>query len=800
MSFHEPAPPFDKDEELKRLRRLVGELTRERDALLAREGRYKLIFHQSALGILCIDTRSRILDANAKALELFGEDAAGGIDGSLLERMHPDDLAGRPLSVLMAASGDGLAQSLELRLRRSDGSWLPVELTCRPLDPDRGHFQVMMQDISIRQAADKARQDCEASFRALYEGTPIGIFRTTATGCVLALNPAMAKMVGALSPQQAVLQYQDLGRTLYVDPARREAFLARLRQEGAVENFEYEAKLPDGRRAWFSMYARVRSLPPDDDMIIEGFTSDITSRKRAELELEERTALLQAVLDALPTPVFYKGIDGQYLGCNQAWEDFLGLSRETVIGKGVAAIFSPDEAAVFTRMDDRLLASGGCQIYETRITGRNGPRQVICSKACYSDARGRTMGLVGVVTDITSRKEAETAHLRALEAAEAASRAKSAFLATMSHEIRTPLNGILGMLQLLMTTDPSPEQVDYIRTALEAAEALLRILSDVLDISRIESGHMSLVDTPFDLSEVIRPVASSFAHEAASKGLAFVWDIDQDAPDRLRGDPGRLRQILYNLTANAIKYTESGRVGLEVKALPQESEADRVAMHFTVTDTGIGIPGEHLGRIFEAFTQVDPSMTRPYGGAGLGLAIVRGLVDRMGGRIYLCSQEGQGTEIHVTLRFARVPQVEAVRSDRPQPPSLAGVRVLVVEDERVNQITAQAILKKLGCRPDLAVNGREALAALAEADYDCVLMDVQMPVMDGLETTRLLREAAGGARDPKVAVIALTAHAMTGDREAMLAAGMDGYVAKPVEIDELARVMAEVLAAKARTA
>ena len=182
-----------------------------------------------------------------------------------------------------------------------------------------------------------------------------------------------------------------------------------------------------------------------------------------------------------------------------------------------------------------------------------------------------------------------------------------------------------------MTTDPSPEQADYARTALEAAEALLRILSDVLDISRIESGHLTLVEEPFDLSEVIRPVASSFAHEAASKGLSFVWSIAPQTPTRLSGDAGRLRQILYNLTANAIKYTPTGQVRLEIQTREQETDAERVAVHFTVADSGIGIPSEHLNRIFEAFTQVDPSVTRPYGGSGLGLAIVKGLVDRMPG-------------------------------------------------------------------------------------------------------------------------------------------------------------------------
>jgi two-component system sensor histidine kinase EvgS len=797
MPLHDPATPSPDDTDLARLRRLVEERTRERDTLREREARYARFFHQSAMGILCLDARGLVLDANAKALALLGTEATALIGGGLQEWVHPDDLAAWPLEARLAGVDEGLPWCLDLRLRRGDGSWLPVEATCCLLDPANGQYQLMFHDISVLVAAEKAKRDSEAIFRSLLEGAPVGIYRTTSAGRILEINPAMARIVGAASSEEVKAHYADLNRSFWANPGQRQTFLALLRERGYVDNFEYEIKRMDNSSAWLSANARRTELFPDGEFVIEGYTSDITSRKKAELEVEKHMALLRAILDALPTPVFYKGMDGRYQGCNRAWEDFLGLPREAIVGRSVEEVFSSEEAGVFRTMDDRLLADGGCQIYETRITGREGPRQVICSKARYTDAQGRAMGMVGVVTDITSRQEAETSRLRALEAAEAASRAKSAFLATMSHEIRTPLNGILGMLQLLMTTDPSPEQGDYTRTAMQAAVGLLRILSDVLDISRIESGHLPLVDEPFDLSEVIRPVASSFAHEAACKGLAFVWNIAPDTPTRLRGDAGRLRQILYNLTANAIKYTRSGQVRLEVKDLPRESNESQVCLHFTVADTGIGIAAEHLGRIFEAFTQVDPSITRPYGGSGLGLAIVKGLVDRMGGRIHLCSQEDQGTEVHVSLGLKRVDQTGPDRADPVRPSGLAGLRVLVVEDEKINQITAKAILEKLGCRPSLSGNGQEALAALAEADYDCVLMDVQMPVLDGLETTRRIRREHVG-RNPDLPIIALTAHAMAGDREAILAVGMDGYIAKPVDMDDLARVMAEVLAAKGR--
>lgn len=668
MPANETATPIPTEMELVRLRRLVQERTRERDALAERAGRYEAFFHQAALGLLSLDAEGRVLDANANARALLGGEAAALVGQPFRDRLRPEDTAW--LLAVTGAAGEGPAPCREIPLRRADGTWLTAEVTACRHDAVAGRTQLMFHDI--------------------------------------------------------------------------------------------------------------------------------TARKAAELQAADQLILLRVLVDALPTPVFYKGIDGRYLGCNQAFGNFLGKPFRDIVGRTVDEVYGPEEAAVFRNMDRRLQADGGCQIYETRMTGREGLRQVICSKARYDDAQGRPRGLVGVITDITSRQEAETSRLRALEAAEAASRAKSSFLATMSHEIRTPLNGIMGMLQLVMTTAPTPEQSDYVHTALEAAEALLRILSDVLDISRIESGHLTLAEDVFDLTEVIRPVASSFAHEAASRGLSFVWGVAPGTPRRLQGDAGRLRQILYNLTANAIKYTRSGQVRLEIKALAQESDANAVALHFTVADTGIGIPSDQMNRVFDAFTQVDPSMTRPYGGSGLGLAIVRGLVDRLGGRVYLCSQEGQGTEVHVTLRFGRVALPAADRVAPETPPRLAGLRVLVVEDEKINQITAKAMLRKLGCQTGLAANGQAALAALAAADYDCVLMDVQMPVMDGLETARRLRAGLDGVRDPSVPVIALTAHAMAGDREAILKTGMDDYIAKPVDMDELARILAEVLAAKGR--
>uniref|UniRef100_I2Q7H4 histidine kinase n=1 Tax=Desulfovibrio sp. U5L TaxID=596152 RepID=I2Q7H4_9BACT len=482
---------------------------------------------------------------------------------------------------------------------------------------------------------------------------------------------------------------------------------------------------------------------------------------------------------------------GQILDANPRVLALLGYTAGELCGKNIRDIVHPDDQrAVSVDAGPQAARLGRSFSIERRWRRKNGswlPVQVDFSQLDAASGLFQVM-----VQDITARKAAEEATAAALALAETASQAKSAFLANMSHEIRTPLNGVMGMLQLLAGTPTTPEQADYLTTAMDSASGLLRILSDVLDISHLDSGRMVLADERFKLTEVLEPVAASFAHEAALKCLTFSRRVAPDTPAELRGDAGRVRQILYNLTANAIKYTPSGEVRLEVAPVPGESGADGVTLEFLVADTGIGIAPAMQEQVFEIFSQADPSVTRSYGGTGVGLAIVKGLTDLMGGRVTLCSQEGDGTEVRVRLRFAR-PGDAARACAAGTPPCLSGRRVLVVEDETINRLTIRAMLRKFDCEPAMAENGRQALALLAGEDFDCVLMDVQMPVMDGLTATRAIRQGEAGVRNPGVPIIALTAHAMDEDRHAAEAAGVTGYLIKPVDMDGLVRAMGEAL-------
>ncbi len=409
-------------------------------------------------------------------------------------------------------------------------------------------------------------------------------------------------------------------------------------------------------------------------------------------------------------------------------------------------------------------------------------------------------GLIWIVTLKHSirRKTAEVQEL--LARAQESSRLKSEFLANMSHEIRTPMNGVIGMQALVLSTELTLEQREYLETAQSSAEALMGLLNDILDFSKIEAGRLDLEPAPLSPAEVLNEAVRTLAVPARQKGLTLGCTVEDGVPEKLLGDPLRLRQVLLNLLGNAVKFTASGKVEARIEVESRtESEA---AVRFSVSDTGIGIPKEKLGTIFDSFRQADGSTTRKYGGTGLGLAISARLVELMGGRLSVESEPGVGSTFHFTLpmpvvrpELAGAPEPRANRI--PQP--LAAARpltILMAEDNVVNQRVALRILQKQGHRVVLAATGREALEKAGAQAFDLVLMDVQMPDVDGLTATKMIRERerlTGG----HVPILAMTAHAMKGDRERCLSAGMDGYVSKPVRPRELAKAIEEATSAPA---
>jgi hypothetical protein len=553
----------------------------------------------------------------------------------------------------------------------------------------------------------------------------------------------------------------------------------------------------------------VAALPPaelrkDEWGTIQAALSEMSS------DLKKTHGLLQQVIDTAPIRVFWKDRDSRYLGCNPAFARDAGKhSPSELIGLDDHAMGWAAQAERYRTDDRQVMDTGQSRLaYEEPQTTPDGKTIWLrTSKVPLRDATGSVIGLLGIYEDITDSKRVEqelerhSKHLEDLvmertlelvdakDAAEAANRAKSAFLANMSHELRTPMNGVMGMLALAKRRMTDPKGQDQLDKAKSAAERLLGVLNDILDITKIEAERMVLENVPLQLGSVLENIVSVIGHKATEKGLQLETDLpDSLAQLPLKGDSLRLEQILLNLAGNAVKFTDLGRITLRVRQVDETREA--VQVRFEIVDSGIGIDPAAQGRLFTSFEQADNSMTRKYGGTGLGLAISKRLVQLMGGEIGVESRVGQGSTFWFTLRLAKR-EVGAV----PPAPTFAdtdaelrlrrdypGARILLVEDEPINREVAGSQLEEAGLKVDLAADGQQALELARKNRYALILMDMQMPVLNGVDATKAIRADSLNRDTP---ILAMTANAFDEDRQTCLAAGMNDHLAKPIRLQTL---------------
>jgi PAS domain S-box-containing protein len=635
------------------------------------------------------------------------------------------------------------------------------------------------EDITARKQAERQLQATAERLGAIWDRAPVGIDLADHEGRLLEINPALQRITGYSAKELKTMTYYDL--THPEDRARNQELMTAFK-EGKSDHYEIEKRYI--RKNGGTIWVRVAGSRIDTEHTM-GIVEDVTERKEAAAQLKATAERLKAILENAPVGIVINDREGHVIESNAAFQRICGYSAEELKETKFSDYTHPDDRVKNRELFEQL-KSHKLQSFEIEKRYIRKDGEIIWAHVIAAGLNEETN--IGIVEDITLRMR-EAAELRAAkEAAEAANRAKSEFLANMSHEIRTPMNGVMGMLELTLDTDLEAEQAEYLTLAKSSAEALLKVIDDILDFSKIESGKLEFETIDFNLRDCLGDTLDPLGVRAEQKGLELAYRIDDDLPELLAGDPGRLRQVITNLVGNAIKFTERGEI--VVQAERQEANGEDEVIHFSVRDTGVGIPLDKQKVIFSPFEQADGSITRRFGGTGLGLAISSRLIALMNGRVWLESEAGQGSTFHFTARFKAVHSPVA-KTSASRPIMLDGLRVLVVDDNSTNRRILEEMLTRWKMIPVCVDGGVAALEAMGQAladqnPFKLVLTDCQMPDLDGFSVVERIKQ------DPTLAgatIMMLSSAGRRGDAARCRELGLAAYLSKPVRQSQLLDVI-----------
>jgi PAS domain S-box-containing protein len=718
--------------------------------LRQQQQRLALVIRASHSGILDWDIANRSPYYSERLKEILGYPP--DLDSSRLpdyfEMIHPEDRVGARAGVIAHfregrdAPREDLHRSAEYRLRRADGTYIWIHASSLSLCDENGRATRMISsiaDISERKLQEQVLRDQVKLTRDLIDTNPNPIYLKDTECRYVEINEACVRTIGnsrerAIGRTAYELFPSDLAKS-YDDQDR--ALLAQGEGSSSIE-----AKVPVATGGFNYFIINKSVLKRSDGTVIGlvGTLTDVTAIKRAEAELRDQGKLMRDLIDGIPIPIYLKDAECRYVEVNPAFVSHSGLSVEQTIGHTALEVIPTERSRHYDAQDRELLARGeGSSTIDAEVPRSDGVHHYVMNKSVLRHSDGSIRGLVGTITDITPIKRIEADLRASREEALQAAQAKSAFLATMSHEIRTPLNGVIGMTGLLLDTRLTSEQRDYVDTIRVSGDALLAVINDILDYSKIESGRMDLEDEPIEIARVIEESLDILSERARSKGLELLYQVDETVPGWVFGDMTRMRQVVVNLVGNAVKFTETGEVVVSVAARATGA-GDPMELEFRVRDTGIGIAPEKLETLFQAFTQADPSTTRRYGGTGLGLAICKRLVGLMGGEIRAESEPGKGSTFIFSVR-ARPASAVADAGKLVSFTDIAGKRVLVVDDNATNLRILNHQLTRWGMKPRVVASGAEALELLSkDPGFDMAILDYHMPDMDGVMLARCIKQ------------------------------------------------------------